>query len=162
MSVSDEGTEGKVHAQTHKDKQRHHLECETSHHDVCASLRAPPAVTFGACEPTSAGLKQKRDEIAGDEDARIGTCCDTGVFGAEDDDDAGEGQVEAGSEEGRSDCETADLYEIAVLHAWSVWLAGTVIYSCAYLAERIVPAHDSADVTHKLAYTAGHHGDGEA
>ena len=57
-----------------------------------------------AGEATACGLEEEREDVAGDEDARVGEGGDAGVLGTEGGDYAREGEVESCGEEGRGDC----------------------------------------------------------
>lgn len=70
------------------------------------------------------GLQQQREEVAGDEDARVPARGDARVGGAEGEHDAREGEVDAGGEEGGGDGQADDLDEEAVLWRWEGGSAG--------------------------------------
>ena len=115
-----DGPDGEVGAEEHEDQEGEDLEGETGDHDVVARFGVLVGVGGGGGHAAAEGLEDEREDVAGDEDARVREGFDAGVFGAEGDDDAGEGEVDAGGEEGGGDGEAAYLHEEAVLGRWSV------------------------------------------
>lgn len=69
----------------------------------------------GAGHAAADGLQEEGDDVAGDEDARVGEGRDAAVGRAEGGHDAREAEVDAGGEEGGGDGEADDLDEEAVL-----------------------------------------------
>lgn len=61
------------------------------------------------------GLEQQGDEIAGDKEAGVGQGFDAGIGLPDGDDDAPQGEVDAGGEEGGSNGETYNLHQKSVL-----------------------------------------------
>ena len=84
-----------VQAEQLEQEQREDLERQARDHDVVAHVRALVLVAGDRGHAAADGLEQEGDDVARDEDARVREGFDVRVFGAEGDDDAGEGEVEA-------------------------------------------------------------------
>lgn len=119
---ADNGPDGEVGAEEHEDQEGEDLEGKTGDHDVVARFGVLVGVGGGGGHAAAEGLEDEGEDVAGDEDARVREGFDAGVFRAKGDDDAGEGEVDAGGEEGGGDGEAAYLHEEAVLGRWlAVW-----------------------------------------
>ena len=92
-------------------EEREDLEGQSRDHDVIAGVGALVLVTGHGCHAAADCLEQEGDDVARDEDARVGEGFDVRVFGAKGCDDAGKGEVDSGCEEGRSDGQADDLHE---------------------------------------------------
>ena len=132
------------------------MEGQASDHDVVADVGGFVLVRGCASDAAARGLQHQREDVAGDEDERVGAGRDAGVCGAEGVDDAAEAEVEACGEEGGGDGEADDLEEEGVLVVVEEISKGVVLgekmrwgwrgFWWAYLVERVVVAHHSADV----------------
>ena len=100
-----------IHTQQLEYEQREDLEGQSRDHDVIAGIGALVLVAGCGCHAAADCLEQEGDDVARDEDARVGEGFDVRVFGAKGRDDAGEGEVDAGREEGWSDGQADDLHE---------------------------------------------------
>lgn len=94
----------KFQPQAHEDEQRDNLERDTGKHDGPSCIDSGVIAGCG-CEPTAGALEDERDEVACDESDCVGARAETGYLLAVYDDDAGEAEVEGGSEESGGDCE---------------------------------------------------------
>jgi len=90
----------KIRSQDYKNKERQDLEREPSLHDMVPPLSTMTGVRSDRSPASAAGLEEERDDVAGDEDARVVEGGDAGVGLAEDGDDAGEAEVDACGVEG--------------------------------------------------------------
>ena len=100
-----------IQTQQLEHEQREDLERQSRDHDVIAGIGALVLVAGHGCHAAADCLEQEGDDVARDEDARVGEGFDVRVFGAKGCDDAGEGEVDAGCEEGGSDGQADDLHE---------------------------------------------------
>jgi hypothetical protein len=96
------------------------LERQASKHDVISWARILARVRRGAGHATAQRLQDEGEEVARDEDARVESWFEAGVFGAKGGDYSRKAEVEAGSVECGRDCEADDLKQEAVLGAGRV------------------------------------------
>ena len=85
----------KVQRKTDKEEEREDLEREARNEDMVAEIRRFVLVAGSGGDTAAGGLQEKGDNVAGDEDTRVGEGGDAGVLRAEGCDDAGEGEVES-------------------------------------------------------------------
>ncbi|TPX12266.1 uncharacterized protein E0L32_007152 [Thyridium curvatum] len=135
-AVAAPGAHRKVGRDGDEDEQRQHLEAQARDHDVVARARRGAAVRGDRGDAAARGLQHERDDVAGDEDARVVRGRDARVGGAERAHDAPQAEVDAGGHEGRPDGQADDLHEEPLL------LPG------------VLPAHDAPRVAEDLAERA--------
>ena len=95
------------------------MERQPGNHDVITRIGALVLVTSYGCHAAADRLEKEGDDVAGDEDARVGEGPDVRVLFAEGDDDAGQCEVDSCRQEGGGDGEADDLHEEPVLHTVS-------------------------------------------
>jgi len=69
--------DAEVEGKKDEDEERSYLERETSDHDVVAHFWILVVVRLDRSDATSCSLQNKREEVAGDEDARVPDRFDT-------------------------------------------------------------------------------------
>lgn len=110
-----------VCGQKDEDKESCDLEGQAGNHDVVADGGVLVGVRLRGGQTAAGCLQEERDDVAGDEDARVREGRDAGVLGAEGHDYPGEAEVDACGHERRRDRQADDLHEKAVLQF--EWLA---------------------------------------
>lgn len=100
--------EGKVDAEQHEKCEGDDLEDETSNHDIDSDLSCV-VVVGGGSKAATAALEDEREEVAADEDEGIGPGLDSrGAFSIHDD-DAGEAEIDGGSQESGAECQADEI-----------------------------------------------------
>lgn len=145
------GAPDKVTDERDKDEQTKHLEREARDHDVRTGRGVLVRLGRDAGESAARALQDQADDVAGDEDEGIVSRFNPGkgvfvvvfVFAAEEPHHVTHAEVYGGSEERRTQGQTADLHQKPVV------------------AERVIVQHDAADVADDFGDAAQKDGDGE-